>query len=481
MAVKYVKDFDFSKGTASCNYAKGGAAKKPAGMMIVIGVGKPKGPMRKAEGGSISDSDRRMMEQMAGDANAYTEAQRIMGQGATSDADRSAMKAAAAKKKPAPAAKKGSPYIPGTNVKAGDLYTKEELERLERGYKKGGKVAKVMHEFGEGKLHSGSKEGPKVTSRKQAVAIALSEAGKSKKAKGGMAHPDEAMDKALIKKMVKPSVLKKAEGGMAQKVQMAKSNAVEASLKGQKKTGYAMGGPAMGKANPYAMGPGGREYESAMDKRSNQMPVPQRAAPAPMPAPQRGAPMRPAPMMGQQIPNDVMARYAADQAAPKGQMYQAKTADGRTMMGEMQKFTPEMEAMRQKITSGQAPPVISKMPSARPAPAPMPAPMMGGRGKALPPAPAPARAPAPPMRRAEGGMATIKSPLQRMSRAKGVPVASEMPMIESKSSGPKSIGVNAKRPGGPNVGAIRAAMARAASKAVPENAPSMMKKGGKVK
>jgi hypothetical protein len=85
------------------------------------------------------------------------------------------------------------------------------------------------------------------------------------------------------------------------------------------------------------------------------------------------------------------------------------------------------------------------------------------------------------MRRAEGGMASIKSPLQRMSRAKGVPVASEMPMIESKSSGPKSIGVNAKRPGGPNVGKIRAAMARAASKAVPENAPSMMKKGGKVK
>ena len=398
MAVKYVKDFDFSKGTAACNYAKGGSAKKPAGMMIVIGVGKPKGPMRKAEGGGVSDSDRRMMEQMAGDANAYTEAQRIMGQGATSDADRSAMKAAAAKKKPAPAAKKGSPYIPGTNVKAGDLYTKEELERLERGYKKGGKVAKVMHEFGEGKLHSGSKEGPKVTSRKQAVAIALSEAGKSKKAKGGMAHPDEAMDKALIKKMVKPGVLKKAMGGPA------------------------MG--SMGKANPYSMGPGGREYESAMDKQSNQMPVPQRgalmrAAPPPMPVPQRGAaPMRPA--------------------------------------------------------SGPMPTPLRGAPP-RPAPAP-PAPMMGGRGKALPPGP-----PAPPMRRAEGGMASIKSPLQRMSRAKGVPVASEMPMIESKSSGPKSIGVNAKRPGGPNVGAIRAAMARAASKAVPENAPSMMKKGGKVK
>lgn len=41
------------------------------------------------------------------------------------------------------------------------------------------KVKKVMHEYKEGKLHSGSKKGPVVGSRKQAVAIALSEARKS--------------------------------------------------------------------------------------------------------------------------------------------------------------------------------------------------------------------------------------------------------------------------------------------------------------
>lgn len=41
--------------------------------------------------------------------------------------------------------------------------------------KKKTKVEKVMHEFKEGKLKSGSKKGPKVKSRKQAVAIALSE------------------------------------------------------------------------------------------------------------------------------------------------------------------------------------------------------------------------------------------------------------------------------------------------------------------
>lgn len=41
------------------------------------------------------------------------------------------------------------------------------------------KIKKVMHKFGQGKLHSGSKKGPKVKSRTQAIAIGFSEARKA--------------------------------------------------------------------------------------------------------------------------------------------------------------------------------------------------------------------------------------------------------------------------------------------------------------
>jgi hypothetical protein len=293
MAIRYVKDFEFpsAAGFTSSSpsqvtgpmFAKGGKVEKePKGMMVIIGVGKPKhdAPMEKA---------------------------------------------------------------------------------------KGGKVGKVMHEFGEGKLHSGSKKGPKVTNPKQAIAIALNEQREAKKShggkinsvpvkdiksgkvkqstdedfygkakdapmpprrpsmlkKGGMPHEDVKEDTALIKSMIKPAALKKAMGGQA--VQMAKSNAVEASMKGQKKTPYADGGMAL--------------------------------------------------------------------AAPQ-----------------------------------------------------------------------------------------VASPLQQMAR-KAVPVAPRAPMIPQQAApaggGPR-IGVGRSRSGKPDVGAIRAAMARAATQATPENAPGMMKKGGKV-
>ena len=42
------------------------------------------------------------------------------------------------------------------------------------------KVSKVMKEYRAGKLRSGSKKGLKVTNKKQAIAIALSEARKKR-------------------------------------------------------------------------------------------------------------------------------------------------------------------------------------------------------------------------------------------------------------------------------------------------------------
>ena len=54
--------------------------------------------------------------------------------------------------------------------------TGHRKSRAHKGQTGQAKVGKVLHEFKAGTLHSGSSKGPKVTSRKQAVAIALSEA-----------------------------------------------------------------------------------------------------------------------------------------------------------------------------------------------------------------------------------------------------------------------------------------------------------------
>ena len=43
-----------------------------------------------------------------------------------------------------------------------------------------GKIETVLHEYRMGELHSGSKRGPLVKKRSQALAIALSEAGLSR-------------------------------------------------------------------------------------------------------------------------------------------------------------------------------------------------------------------------------------------------------------------------------------------------------------
>jgi hypothetical protein len=101
-------------------------------------------------------------------------------------------------------------------------------------YAKGGsvkkgeqKIGRVMKEFTEGKLHSGSKEGPKVKSTKQAVAIALNEARAAgakiprvKKAFGG------EVDDVLMARMTKEELAQGAKG-----IRMARERLDKQSVK----------------------------------------------------------------------------------------------------------------------------------------------------------------------------------------------------------------------------------------------------------
>ena len=70
--------------------------------------------------------------------------------------------------------------------------------------KAGEKVEKAMHEMKEGKLKSG-RSGKKVKSRKQAIAIGLSEAREK-----GAKVPEKSSKKAASKKSVKKASAKKS-------------------------------------------------------------------------------------------------------------------------------------------------------------------------------------------------------------------------------------------------------------------------------
>jgi hypothetical protein len=371
MAIRYVKDFEFpsaagytksspSKVTGPM-FAKGGKVEKePKGMMVIIGVGKPKGPMKKAEGGKAvkvplptedeapypsqwpMPSDEQINKENWNQRKAIRRAMGAKNTGKDTFAKGGDVKSVPVKDIKSGKVKQSTDEDFYGKAKDMPMPTRRPSMLKKGGYAEGGMKAehgvalpdmspeKEMFEVYD--RQTGDVVGTYGSLKRASRAVDRrdNEYGGYRyghrpvaKAKGGMAHEDVAADKSLIKSMIKPAALKKAMGGQA--VQMAKSNAVEASMKGQKKTPYADGGMAL--------------------------------------------------------------------AAPQ-----------------------------------------------------------------------------------------VASPLQQMAR-KAVPVAPRAPMIPQQAApaaGAPRIGVGRSRSGKPNVGAIRAAMARAATQATPENAPGMMKKGGKV-
>lgn len=186
MGCTYVKDFDFgTKGKdGSVKYANGGKVQAPGFIgknmhpdTSSLGIkgnknpgvkgSKPVAPnlptLKLAKGGAV-------VEKATGERYPSRQAMVKHEKMETPRMQREELTERAQVKMPAPR-RKMVPVAPATPM---------------LGMKKGGnvsqaKVGKVMGEFKAGELHSGSKKGPEVTSRKQALAIAMSEGRKAAK------------------------------------------------------------------------------------------------------------------------------------------------------------------------------------------------------------------------------------------------------------------------------------------------------------
>ena len=166
-SLKYVKDFDFSSAGKTVGLCKGGIAK--GGSIVEKATGE-KYPSRSAMAKhEMMETPRMQKEEMIQRATVKAPA-------APREMLRDNSRLGIKDNKNPGIPRRGVPVAPREPMiplKAGGAVPKAGAY----------KVPKVMKEFKAGELHSGSKSGPVVTSRKQAVAIALSEARDAAKKK----------------------------------------------------------------------------------------------------------------------------------------------------------------------------------------------------------------------------------------------------------------------------------------------------------
>jgi hypothetical protein len=138
--LQYVKEFDFSCAGKPVGYAKGGEVRSMAKREMVATPTMEKREVVRRESVKAPSAPREMIQ------------------------DTSSLGIRGNKN---PGERRRVPVAP-----------REPMIKLKAGGQ--AKVGKVMGEFKAGELHSGSKSGPVVKSRDQAIAIALSEARKRK-------------------------------------------------------------------------------------------------------------------------------------------------------------------------------------------------------------------------------------------------------------------------------------------------------------